>query len=66
MNLGDKIPQNAPVRLVSQIIDKLDISKIIDTYKGGGTSSYHPRMMLKIVVWGYLNNIYILSENRRC
>jgi transposase len=58
MNLGDKIPQDAPVRLVSQIVDKLDISKVIDTYKGGGTSSYHPRMMLKIVIWGYLNNIY--------
>jgi transposase len=58
MYLEDKIPQDSPVRLINQIIDNLDISKVIDTYRGGGTSSYHPRMMLKIVVWGYLNNIY--------
>jgi transposase len=57
-SLDEKIPANAPVRLLSQIVDKLDVSRVIDTYKGGGTSSYHPRMMLKIVLFAYLNNIY--------
>lgn len=28
------------------------------SYKGGGTSSYHPRMMLKVLFYAYLNNIY--------
>ena len=58
MSLDEKIPSNSSVRLVNQIIDGLDISKVIDTYKGGGTSSYHPRMMLKLVIYSYLNNIY--------
>jgi len=58
MRLDEKIPANAPVRLINQIVDTLDISKVIDTYKGGGTSSYHPRMMLKVVLFAYLNNIY--------
>ena len=31
---------------------------LIDTYKGGGSSSYNPRMMLKLVLFAYLNNIY--------
>jgi transposase len=57
-NLESKIPQNSPVRLVNKIVDDLDISSIINTYKGGGTSSYHPRMMLKVVIYAYLNNIY--------
>ena len=35
VNLDSKIPQDSPVRLVNQIVDNLDISKIIDTYKGG-------------------------------
>jgi transposase len=52
------IPADSPARLVNQIVDNLDITKVIDTYKGGGTSSYHPRMMLKIVLFSYLNNIY--------
>ncbi|MDF1546818.1 MAG: IS5/IS1182 family transposase, partial [Bacteroidales bacterium] len=47
-NLSDMIPEEHPVRLVSTIVDKLDISEILATYKGGGTSSYHPRMLLKV------------------
>ena len=58
MHLDSKISSDSPVRLVSRIVDKLDISHVIDTYDGGGTSSYHPRMMLKVVLFAYLNNIY--------
>jgi transposase len=56
--LDEKVPQDSPARLVNQIVDNLDIAEIIDTYKGGGTSAYHPRMMLKVVLYSYLNNIY--------
>lgn len=57
-SLDEKLPADSPARLVNQIVDGLDISRIIDTYKGGGSSAYHPRMMLKVVIFGYLNNIY--------
>ena len=60
--LGQNIPEDAPVRLVNQIVDKLDISAIEKTYKGGGTSSYHPRMMLKVLFYAYMNNIYSCRE----
>lgn len=56
--LDQNIPEDAPVRLVNQIVDKLDISVVEKTYKGGGTSSYHPRMMLKVLFYAYMNNIY--------
>jgi transposase len=68
MSLDDKILEEAPVRLVNQIVANLDISKVFDTYRGGGSSSYHPRMMLKLVLYAYLNNIYscrkIEKQNR--
>ena len=44
--------------MVSAIIDRLDISDIESGYKGGGTSSYNPRMLLKVIVYAYLNNVY--------
>ena len=66
----DFIPENHPVRTVNAILDNFDISEIESTYKGGGTTSYHPRMLLKIVVYAYLTNIYsgrrmasLLEEN---
>ncbi len=57
-SLDEKIPQNSPVRTINQIVDNLDITKVLDTYKGGGISAYHPRMMLKVILYSYLNNIY--------
>jgi transposase len=58
VSLDSKIAPDSPVRLVNQVVDNLDISKIIDTYKGGGTSAYPPRVMLKIVIFAYLSNLY--------
>ena len=57
-SLSEKIPSHHPVRVVSEIIDKLDLTPILARYPGGGSSSYHPRMMLKILVYAYLRNIF--------
>jgi transposase len=43
-NLSDKIAANHPVRIVNQIVDQLSIDDILSSYKGGGTSSFHPRV----------------------
>jgi len=52
------ISKEHPARLINSVIDKLDITDILNTYQGGGTSSYHPRMLLKVLIYGYLNNLY--------
>jgi transposase len=44
--------------LISSIIDQMDISKIIETYQGGGTSAYNPRMLLKDWILGFVNKVY--------
>lgn len=56
--LGEFIPNNDPVRVLNTIVDNLDISLIESTYKSGGASSYHPRMLLKVVLYAYLQNVY--------
>jgi len=40
------------------VLDKIDIEALIKKYKGGGTSSFHPRMLLKVLVYAYINNTY--------
>lgn len=57
-DLNDLIAANHPVRVVSEVLEKVDISDLIRQYKPGGTSSYHPRMLLKVLVYAYINNIY--------
>lgn len=57
-NLSELIDEKHPVKIVSNIIDGLDIKNLIKSYKPGGTSSYHPKMLLKVLIYGYLSNIY--------
>ncbi len=52
------IPLNHPVRIVNKIVDSIDLSALKSQYKGGGTSSYHPKMLLKVLIYAYLRNIY--------
>ena len=57
-DIFSRIPENHPVRLVNEVVDKLDIGQLIKQYKGGGTTSFHPRMMIKVLFYAYLNDIY--------
>lgn len=56
--LEELIESNHPVRVINAVIEHLDIDNIIKTYKGGGTSSFHPRMLLKVLVYAYICNEY--------
>ena len=57
-SLEELIADNHPVRVVNDVIERINIDPLLATYKPGGTSIYHPKMLLKILVYGYLSNIY--------
>ncbi len=44
-SLDEKLPADSPARLVNEIVDNLDISRVIDTYKGGGSSAISKRAL---------------------
>lgn len=57
-SLEELIPQGHLARVVNSIIDQLDIRGIEAKYPGGGASAFHPRMMLKVLVYAYLDGVY--------
>ncbi|MGH2552500.1 MAG: IS1182 family transposase [Chitinophagaceae bacterium] len=57
-SLEELIAKDHMVRVVNDLVDKLDIDLLVSEYKGGGTSSYHPRMMLKSWVFGYVMKVH--------
>lgn len=57
-SLDELIPEHHLVRVVNRVVDELEIGPLLAKYKGGGTSSYHPRMMLKVIVYAYTQKIY--------
>jgi len=52
------IPAGHQVRVVNRAVEQIDLEPLLRKYKGGGTSSYHPRMMLKVLVYAYTQRIY--------
>ena len=56
--IDENIAEDDPVRLVNSLIDMLDLTSFRKLYKEYGRSPFHPRMMLKAVIYGYMNNVY--------
>jgi transposase len=57
-SLEELIEPNHPVRIVNQVVDNLNLDSILAKYEGGGCPAYHPRLMLKVLVYGYVTNTY--------
>lgn len=57
-SLEELIPPNHLVRVINDTVEKLNIEPLLQTYKGGGTSSYHPLMLLKVLLYAYVVGIY--------
>ncbi len=56
--LDQDIAPDAPVRVIDQVLDQIDITPIINLYHPKGCNAFHPRMMLKVVIYAYMNNVY--------
>jgi transposase len=52
-NLSDSIEPDHIARLINQVIDDMDLSFIEDTYSDDGQKAYHPKMLFKVLVYGY-------------
>jgi len=57
-DIGELIPETAPVRLINGIVSNLDLTELMAQYKKFGCPAFHPRMMLKVLFLAYMNNIY--------
>ncbi len=52
------VPADHLVRVVNEVIEQLDLRALEAQYKGGDTSSYHPKMMLKVLVYAYSQKVH--------
>lgn len=57
-NLEELIPEGHLVRVVNGMIGQLDVNPLEQQYKGGGTSAYDPRMMLKVIIYAYTQRAF--------
>lgn len=58
LSFEDFIPKNHLVRVVNTIVDSLELKPLYDRYKEGGCPAYHPRMMLKVMIYSFSQKTY--------
>ena len=70
LDLEIKIPQNHLSRLVHEAVEQIDDEILYRVYPGGGRAAYHPKMMLKVIIYAYAKGIFssrkiasLLQEN---
>lgn len=56
--IDENIADDAPVRIINAVVDHLNLDNFKKLYKETGRCAYHPKMMLKVIVYAYMNNIY--------
>lgn len=58
INIEYMIPSNDSVRLLSQFIEEMDLTNLYSTYFRIRENYVSPRILLKIMLYGYMNGIY--------
>jgi transposase len=62
--LSEWIPQEHLARLVSDIVDQLDLSALTKRYSNRGEEAYHPAMLLKLWFYGYATGVFTSRKIR--
>src|SRR5665213_757454 len=57
-SVDEWLPQRHLARFVVEVIDGLDLSELIKAYRGSGSASYHPAMLLGLPGYGCATNAF--------
>src|SRR5579862_8156545 len=52
------LPERHLARFVVEVIDGLDLSAMSKSYRGAGSASYHPALLLGLLVYGYATGVF--------
>ena len=57
-SVDEWLPERHLARFVVEVIDGLDLRAMSGAYRGSGSASYHPRMLLGLLVYGYATGVF--------
>jgi transposase len=57
-SVDEWLPEKHLARFVVEVIDGLDLSAMSRSYRGAGSASYHPRLLLGLLVYGYATGVF--------
>jgi transposase len=57
-SVDEWLPEKHLARFIVEVIDGLDLGRMSWAYRGTGSASYHPRMLLGLLVYGYATGVF--------
>lgn len=57
-SVDDWLPERHLARFVAEVISGLDLRAMVGSYRGSGEASYHPSVLLGLLVYGYATGVF--------
>ena len=57
-SVDDWLPERHLARFVVEVIDSLELSAMVKSYRGSGSAGYHPALLLGLLVYGYATGVF--------
>jgi len=57
-SVEDWLPERHLARFVVELVDQLDVSAMSRAYRGSGSASYHPSLLIALLVYGYATGVF--------
>jgi len=57
-SVDDWLPERHLARFVVEVIERLDLSAMVKSYRCSGSASYHPSVLLGLLVYGYATGVF--------
>ena len=57
-SVDEWLPEKHLARFVVEVVEALDLRVLSGSYRGSGSASYHPSMLLGLLVYGYATGVF--------
>jgi transposase len=57
-SVDEWLPERHLARFIVEVIERLDLSAMSGSYRGTGSASYHPALLLGILIYGYATGVF--------
>ena len=57
-SVDEWLPQHHLGRFIVEVVEALDLRAMTGSYRGSGEASYHPRLLLGLIIYGYATGVF--------
>jgi putative transcription antitermination factor YqgF len=57
-SVDEWLPERHLARFIVEVVEQLDLRAMTGSYRGSGSASYHPRVLLSLLIYGYATGVF--------